>query len=88
MLAKPLDLRGVPPGDLPEKLRTLLAAIQSRTLAARLRLVAVGALGYFLLVPDLVPDLGPLGLADDLIVARVAVGALVAWNRAGRPDDE
>lgn len=88
VLQKPLDLRGVVgPRGLPDKLRTLVSAIRSGDLPPRLRLVAVGGLAYFLLVADLVPDLGPLGLVDDLIVARTAVAALVAWHRAGRPSD-
>ena len=89
MLEKPLDLRGVAaPRDLPDKLRTLVAAIESGSLPPRLRLIAVGGLAYFLLITDVIPDLGPMGYADDLVVVNVVVAALAAWHRAGRPDDD
>lgn len=83
---KSLELGGVVfPKRLRARIRTLVAAIESRGLPIRLRLVALGALGYFLLVGDVIPDMAPLGLADDLTVADIAAVALTRWRRSSRP---
>lgn len=65
---------------------TLYYAAQSPTTPAWARAVVVGALGYFIALIDVVPDLTPvLGYTDDL---GVLAAALVAIARSVTPEIE
>lgn len=66
--------------EVLEKALILFYVSQSDHVPKRVKVMIVGALGYFISTIDAIPDITPMiGFADDLGILVAAVGAIAAW---------
>lgn len=66
--------------EVLEKALILFYVAQSEHIPRRVRVMIVGALGYFISTIDAIPDITPMiGFADDLGILVAVVGAIAAW---------
>lgn len=56
----------------------LYYALMDKNVSIKDKAIVLGALGYFILPADLIPDLGPIGYTDDLGAMILALKAI--WD--------
>lgn len=58
---------------------SLYCALQEDNLPAKTKAIILGALGYLVLPLDVIPDILPIGLSDDLAVLAAAFAAVAMY---------